>query len=44
MVFMAPRMTRMAMFWTMSSLLLLVLAVVPYVVDAYSMFGRTDAM
>ena len=30
-VFMAPSMTRRAMFWTLSSLLLLVLAAVPHV-------------
>ena len=36
MVFMAPSMTRRAMFWILSSLLL-VLAAVPHVVDAYSM-------
>ena len=43
-VFMAPSMTRKAMFWTLSSLLLLVLAAVPHVVDAYSMVGRTVAV
>ena len=43
-VFMAPSMTRRAMFWTLSSLLLLVLAAVPHVVDAYSMVGRTVAV
>ena len=37
-VFMAPSMTRRAMFWTLSSLLLLVLAAVPHVV------GRTVAV
>ena len=41
---MAPSMTRRAMFWTLSSLLLLVLAAVPNVVDAYSMVGRTVAV
>ena len=35
-VFMAPSMARMVMFWTLSSLLLLVLAAVPHVVDTYS--------
>ena len=30
-----------AMFWTLSSLLLLVLAAVPHVVNEYSMVGRT---
>ena len=43
-VFMAPSMTRRAMFWILSSLLLLVLAAVPHVVDAYSMVGRTVAV
>ena len=38
---MAPSMTRRAMFWILSSLLLLVLAAVPHVVDAYSMVGHT---
>ena len=41
---MAQNMTRRAMFWTLSSLLLLVLAAVPHVVDAYSMVGRTVAL
>ena len=41
---MAPSMTRRAMFWISSSLLLLVLAAVPHVVDAYSMVGRTVAV
>ena len=43
-IFMAQSMTRRAMFWTLSSLLLLVLAAVPHVVDAYSMVGRTVAV
>ena len=38
-VFMASSMTHMAMFWTLSSLLLLVLAAAPHVVIAYSMVG-----
>ena len=41
---MAPSITRRAMFWTMWSLLLLVLAAVPHVVDEYSMVGRTVAV
>ena len=43
-VFMAPSMTHRAMLWTLSSLLLLVLAAVPQVVDAYSVVGRTVAV
>ena len=43
-VFTAPSMTGRAMFWTLSSLLLLALAAVPHVVDAYSMVGRTVAV
>ena len=43
-VFMAPSMTRRAIYWTLSSLLLLVLAAVPHVVDAYSMVGRIVAV
>ena len=39
---MAVSMTLRAMFWTLSSLLLLVFAV-PHIVDAYSMVGRTVA-
>ena len=39
--FMAPSMTHRAMFWTLSSLLLLVMAAVPHVVHAYSRVGRT---
>ena len=41
---MAPSMTRRAMFWALSSLLLLVLAAVPHLVDAYYMAGRTVAV
>ena len=37
-------MTCRAMFWTLSSLLLLVLAAVPHVVDAHSMVGHIVAM
>ena len=40
-IFMAPSMTHRAISWTLSSLLLLVLAAVPHVVDAYFMVGRT---
>ena len=40
-VFMAPSMTSRAMFWTLSSLFLLVLAAVPHAVDAYSIVGYT---
>ena len=43
-VFMAPNMTRRAMFWTLSSLLLLALTAVPHEVDAYSIVGRTVAV
>ena len=43
-VFMVPSMTRRAMFWTLSSLLILVLAAVPHVVDVYSKVGRTVAV
>ena len=43
-VFMAPSMTRRAMFWTLPSLLLVVLAAVPHVVDAYSISGHTVAV
>ena len=43
-VILAPSMTRRAMFWTLSSLSLLVLAAVLRVVDAYSMVGRIVAV
>ena len=43
-VFMALSMTRRSMFWTLSSLFLLVLAAVPHLVDAHSMVGCTVAV
>ena len=43
-VCMALSVTHRTMFWTLSSLLLLVLAVGPHVLDAYSMVGRTVAV
>ena len=43
-VFMSPRMTHRTMFWTWSSLLLLVLAAIPCIVDAYSMIDLTAAV
>ena len=42
--FMAPSMTHRSMFWTLSSLLLLVLAAILHIVDAYSMVGHTVAV
>ena len=41
---MVPSMTRRAMLWTLSILLLLVLAAVLHVVVAYTMVGRTVAV
>ena len=43
-VFMAPSMILRAMFWTLASLFLLVLAAVPRVVDAYTIVGRSVAV
>ena len=43
-VFIAPNMTHRAVFWTLPSLLLLVLAAVPHVVDAYSVVDSTVAV
>ena len=40
-VFMAPRMRRSPIFWTLSSLLMLVLAAVLQEVEAYTMAGLT---